>query len=422
MSWLSIVQPIPRTSRVVSWSVWLLAGIAAFFLIDRWLDALNQPLPVFPAYYTAAKMIQNGEPVALFYDDEWFRDRVMDFAPGRLEAYIANTPFLAFFFLPLANLPYEVARHITSVLTFAALLISVHLMTIELRITGAWRAAAFLVVFVAPTTLSNISVAQVYPIVLLNMVLAWRAWRRGADGLAGAFIGLNLAFKTAGLFLPLMMVFERRWRALLAAMSVPIIFAVITFPVVRYDGWEAYIHRGQAMGSIGLAFPGLLTLPGLALNLFDYDARLNPDPYFDAPLLARAIIAIGFVAFIAISARLATVTKDRDVAFALAVMASLILVPVTNINHTMLGFLPAFIIFDRLRDRMTSPLGLWFVIGGLLSFGPSVERIRQLVEWGGPIFFYPRLFGLVILVVVLTLLGFERTKSPSEPLTETRPA
>ena len=401
-----------RTSRWLASLVWLLAILAALVLLVRTQDYLQQPLGVFPTYYTAARLIERGEAVSSFYDDRWFMNRVTEFAPGVVEVHNANPPLMGFFFLPLAPFSYDDARQLMSALAFVALIAATWLIVTELRITGVWRATGFLAVFLAAPSLGNLGYAQVYTVVLLMLVLAWRAWRRGAEELGGALIGLVLCFKTAGLFLWPLMVLERRWRALIAGTGTVLALSLVTFPFVGTAGWLAYFeYASQTAGAPHIAVASRISLPGLSRNLFTYDPQFNPDPLFDAPLLALALEAALFLGIAGLAAKVIATTRDRDVTFALAIMVSLVLVPIVNGNHISLASLPAFVIFSRIQDRLISPLGIWFVVGGLLSFAPGYDRIHNLAQWGGPLFFYPRLAGNLVLLGLLIVLGSRDRRS-----------
>ena len=262
----------------------------------------------------------------------------------------------------------------------------------------------------------NVAFGQVYAILLLMFVLIWVAWRRGAEARGGVFFGIVLAFKTAGLFFLPLLLLERRWRALMAAGATISALTLVTFPYVGIEGWEAYLARaGGLLGSPEMAFSGYLSVTGFAKNLFRYNAEANPDGYLDAPLLALGIESLGFLIIIGFAIKVALTTKDRDITFALFLMLSLILVPVVAYTHYCLAFLPACIIFTRLRERIMSPPGYWFLLGTILSFAPGVDRTRALVEWGGPVFFYARLSGLMILMCLLIVLGLKNEWDTARP-------
>ncbi len=393
--------------------MWAIVIIAAVVLVVRVQDYLQRPLGVFPTYYTAASLIQRGERIADFYDDGWFMNRVSELIPGVTEIHNANPPLLGFFFLPLTPLSYDHARLLMSALGFIALITATYLMATELRIIGVWRAVGFLTVFIAAPTLGNLGYAQVYPIVLLMLVLAWRAWRRGAEEIGGSLIGIVLCFKTAGLFLWPLMVLERRWRALAAGVGTVALLSLITLPFVGLDGWAAYFDYASGLiDEPSTTVASLNSMPGIVRNFFIYQPEHNPDPYLDAPTLARALEVMFFLTISGTAAWVAMVARDRDVTYALFIMVSLVLVPVTTGNHLCLAFLPAFIIFSRIRQQLISPLGAWFLVGGALSFAPGYDRIHGLAAWGGPIFFYPRLAGTIILMALLIALGL-RSKQAS---------
>src|SRR5262245_27682813 len=108
-----------RSNRSLLLSAWLLAAAAAVVLIIRLYDLFPTRFAVFPSYYTAAKLVADGEDFAKFYDDAWFFQRATELGHGEL--YAANTPLMAFLFLPLAGLSYDSARLLTIIAGFAAL-------------------------------------------------------------------------------------------------------------------------------------------------------------------------------------------------------------------------------------------------------------------------------------------------------------
>jgi hypothetical protein len=93
-------------------------------------------------------------------------------------------------------------------------------------------------------------------------------------------------------------------------------------------------------------------------------------------------------------------------------MTSLVLVPVTDGNSICPAIFPAFVIFARIRGQLVSLLGAWFLIGGMLSFAPGVNRVQNLVTWGGPVFFHLRFVGIVTLLCLLIWLGVQNKSAP----------
>jgi hypothetical protein len=385
-------------------TLWIIALAAGILLVARTLHGLDRPLNVFPAYYTAAKLIANGEQIAQFYDDVWFMRRAAEFEPSVIEIHNTNTPMMGFFFLPLSEMSYDGARRLTSAAALAALIGAGFLIMAELRIPSAWRAIGFTGIFISPTSLSNLEHAQVYPIILLLLVLAWRAWRRNADGRGGALIGIAVAFKSAGLFLGPLMILERRWKALIGAAAAVGILMVITFPYVGVDGWAAYLKSAAGlMARQSLSSAGYLSVTSFARNVVGDDSG-----YLNAPMLAVSIEAVAMAGFLLAAFRVVTLTKDHDITFSVAIMLSLILVPVTSLFSVCLAFLPVFVIFSRLEHNLTSPMGRWMAIGAVLSFAPGVGRLSALAQWGGPLFAYFPLYGLIILTVLCMIIGLQK--------------
>src|SRR5439155_7266018 len=79
---------------------WLVLGVA--------FPSAGRLTNGFSAYYTAAKLIREGAPVARFYDDEWFRAQTIRLGFERApDIYNINPPAASLLFWPLSTLdPY----------------------------------------------------------------------------------------------------------------------------------------------------------------------------------------------------------------------------------------------------------------------------------------------------------------------------
>src|SRR5213080_4049587 len=90
-----------------------LLAVALLLLFIWWvaLPAATRPTHGFSAYYTAARLVLEGQDPARFYDDDWFREQTvrLGFA-GAEDIYNVNPPTAALLLLPLAGLTPQVAR------------------------------------------------------------------------------------------------------------------------------------------------------------------------------------------------------------------------------------------------------------------------------------------------------------------------
>ena len=96
--------------RVVPWVAWLAVALLGARFVWFTLATAREPSDGFAAYYTAARLLREGEPVSRFYDNAWFRLQVARFNPAEDDIYNVNPPPTALLALPLAGLDRDLAR------------------------------------------------------------------------------------------------------------------------------------------------------------------------------------------------------------------------------------------------------------------------------------------------------------------------
>ncbi len=130
-----------------------------------------------------------------------------------------HPPPAALLGLPLAHLDYASAARVWLVVEIVFILISLALScwALNLRIPF-W---AFLILLSAllgtDAYLYELVFGQLQTVILLLLVTAWILLRRRQDWIGGACLGIALALKMAGWPIILLMLIQRRWRALGAA-------------------------------------------------------------------------------------------------------------------------------------------------------------------------------------------------------------
>ncbi|RQW81694.1 MAG: hypothetical protein EHM79_19470, partial [Geobacter sp.] len=95
--------------------LWLAAIILSIYFIYFSIQNASRPNHGFASYYTAAKLLIEGEDVTDFYDDDWFSSKVENYVPGVYEIYLVNMPTTALVFLPIANFDYKTAKIIWTI-------------------------------------------------------------------------------------------------------------------------------------------------------------------------------------------------------------------------------------------------------------------------------------------------------------------
>ena len=189
--------------------LWLAAIILALYFICFFIQNASQPSHGFASYYTASKLLIEGEDVADFYDDDYFSSKVEDYVPGVYEIYLVNLPTTALVFLPVANFDYKTAKTIWTIFNILLLTVVFGLIINKLNLEGAWIPLAFLLLLAFQPLYANIAFGQVYIFIFFFLVLAWFAYETGNELLLGISIGLVFILKTAGIFLLILLAIKK---------------------------------------------------------------------------------------------------------------------------------------------------------------------------------------------------------------------
>ncbi len=272
---LMLVLGLPQTLRGTS-------------IVD---DEGNRRGPDFLTHYTAGRMVLAGDAARLY--DLPYQAAAQEAALGA--PLDRPSPFLlppaaALVFVPFAALPYFAAATLwavtTAVLMAAAFLLVWPLAPLRGRVSGAFAALAL---------------AGTYPVGMNliggNNAALWLAiWALGARYLltgravaAGMVLGLGALKPQLFLAVPVLLLVQRRWRALGAAAGVAALLAALSLLMVGVDGARQYVNfLTSSAYREEVAIPNawrMLSLPAFARALL-------PDA---SDLLTIAIVGGGLV-------------------------------------------------------------------------------------------------------------------------------
>jgi hypothetical protein len=399
--------------RTAPWLAWLVVAIlAARFLLFVAANA-TRPSDGFVAYYTAARLLREGEPVSRFYDNAWFRAQVARFEPGASDIYNVNPPTTALLLLPLAGLAYEPARAIWEVTNVLVLAASLGLLFWRLELRGFAGLAMLGLVFVYQPLFANFQHAQAYVLLFGLLVLAWYGYRRERPVLFGVALGFMLILKTAAILLWLLPLVQRKWRALAVGIGVALAVVLASLPWVGLDAWRTYLPLMMSLPSHPeIAVTAYQTLPSLFRHLFIYDPQWNPAPLWSAPALGQVLPWLGLVAMLAVSVYAAIRGGDPDLAFVLFVIASVVLSPVSIDYHYTLLLLPIAILVAWARRQASA--WPWILIGaGALLIAANLPYLSPRVAAGAmALLAYPKLYGACLLWALACWASL-RARSPA---------
>jgi hypothetical protein len=276
--------------------VWAGAVLAVAWLCWRvLLPAAVTPSFGFSSYYTSAHLVAAGRLGPEIYDNAWFQQQ--ELALGlRNDIYGTQPPTMALLLLPVVWLPPTVARVVWLALDMVWLggigLIAATLARgAGARVGPAAVAAMVILVAVYRPLHAELRYAQVYVLLGLWYALWLYGFVTGRDWLCGAALAALVLAKLAGAPLWLVLLVDRRWRALAWAAGLSAVGLLVTLPAVGLATWSGYLFGrvGDLAANPVFGVTALQTLTSLLRQLFVFDAQYTPAPLMHAPWLATGL-------------------------------------------------------------------------------------------------------------------------------------
>jgi hypothetical protein len=208
------------------------------------------------AYLAAARAILHGEaPIGQN------GARFLPEAPVGIPPYF-YPPLLALALVPLASLPYPAALY----LWLALVLASTVLLAFVLRPLVGWPLALAGVLFFLPTW-ESLWLGQVNALIAVLVGLMLRLSEREQDWPVGVALALGALLKVTPLLAGLVLLAQRRWRSIGAALLTTLGVVILSLPLVPLDTWyrgAIYALRSDEWSPLFLSWTAILRgQPGL---------------------------------------------------------------------------------------------------------------------------------------------------------------
>jgi hypothetical protein len=362
----------------------VLTAVLALLLIVRGVvPALSRIDTDFLNYLTAAKIVVDGGEVGRLYDDAWFQQQLLHYAPGQAirGKFSPFPPPTALLLVPLSALSPLAALRATTAISVLCVIVSIALLAKIL----AWPAsdAAVIVLSSGYAIANGLRFGQPYMLVSLSCVFGYYAWRRSWPLLSGLSLGVFAPIKYFPVIIVAGLGYLRQWRVVAGAVIAVAGVALLSIGVLGFD-----IHRQYLVSVLGQHLTAHLSgqdpfsvsfqsWDSLYRRLFVWDAVLNPHPWRTQPAAAPIATALtkGALALLTLVAigRLRRIHRDDIQAAAapcigLLGIATLLLAPATASYHFVLLWLPVALLVDdflRAQQRRAAfgVLGLYALMG-----------------------------------------------------------
>ena len=400
-------SPEPRAARSVLSIEGILAAIrhpliVTFLtlaaLIQVWRTAAALPNRIheedFADYYAAATIMrQGGNP---------YRDSLgsvgatlgLHTKTDRQDQVIPETPGFLLVLRELGALPLTQAYWTWIAISFAALVASFYLLLgpgSGLRQVDTCLMVALALMY--PPLIDLFLTAQSQVLVILGLALSVRWLTRGHDGLAGLMLAALTVMRGYPGLIGLYLLLTRKWRALGFMVAGGILGTVI---VATLLGWNFILDFPEGMLSTGVDRQFLRLAWNTAPASFVWRLCLYLHGWNLGPSDDRFAHALGYVASLAFMTFAVKATLkhgaglDRDGRlFALWIVTSIEVLPVSWLNYNTLLFVPFALIASAAVHNRASERALWaaiasyflslFAFGGLLLLDPRLPIVFVVV-------------------------------------------
>jgi hypothetical protein len=363
----------------------------------------------FVSYYTASRLLLEGENVSKFYDDDWFSSKVKEYEPDIYEIYLVNPPTTSFILLPVALFKYPVARILWISFNLLFLIITIRLIINRFKFDRTWL-PIFLIIFLLYQPLyANFAFGQVHILIFCLLVFAWIAYNSGKEELLGFLIGLIFILKTSSILLWIILLVQKKWRGLVWAVATIFLLFILTLPWVGIDSWKNYLNELiDYSSSPSTSVTAYQTVHSFFYHLFIFDKLWNPGPIINLPLLGKLLsLLLSLIIFI-VTVRYAIKSKS-DFSFGTFVLAGLVLSPASLDYHYVILLIPILIFFNWLRENKSKKVWTCFIIFYVLTAAALPYNSPKVTEGVWSIFAYPKLYGAVGFWFLASLVS-NRTK------------
>jgi hypothetical protein len=295
----------------------------------------------------------------------------------------AHPPVSVLAMLPLGLLSHDAAIWAWNLASLGMLVAATRVILGPRGLHCEWRyllAACTLLAASTPLAAQG-AAAQFNPLLLLLVALAWSCDRREQPLAAGALIGLAAAIKLFPAVLVVIFVCRGRWKAVASAAATLVLLNAVAFVTFGSRDMLCYVqHVVPELDAWRSAWLNC-SLAGYWSRLFDVGDPGTRE-WFHSPLLARLLTYATsglLVAAVGWRAWRATTLEERDLSFAAAVVAMLLVSPVTWDHSLLLLVLPVSILWYYLAQTASTQL----LLAALLvvpAFVPAMQVWELLLE------------------------------------------
>ncbi|MEZ6113553.1 MAG: glycosyltransferase family 87 protein [Pirellulaceae bacterium] len=342
----------PRDWSAAQKWAWLLVGgpICALWTLVLWLR-VNQPqnrLNDFVQEWTSARNWWTGHPI--YWDMDQSIAHYFNPTWKVLLNVNAHPPASVLLVLPFGRLEFFTANWLWNWLSLALIAPTLWLLMRSRGLSfSAWSLLPILTLVLTSNSLAQqVNQGQLNLLLLFLLTWAWALQRDAFDGWAGALIGIAAAVKVFPAFLGLYFLMQRRWRGVLGVVIGFVAMNAVTGAVLGWQALHDYAVVVVPRVSEFRDFWSNASIAGFWSKAFEASSG-HSIPIFHSPAFAKlmTLLTSGAVTvYTGWRSWKAQTLEQRDAAFALTLVAMLLVSPITW-DHYFLLLVPAAMIYWR---------------------------------------------------------------------------
>jgi hypothetical protein len=383
---------LKNRNRILWGTAIILAAYFIFFVVTN----ASRSTHGFLAYYTASKLLAEGEDVSRFYDNDWFSSNVKRFVPEVYEIYNVNMPTTSLIMLPLAKFDYSTARIMWTIFNFIILFAAVLFLIQKFNYKEFW-VPLILILFLSYHPLYvNFLLGQAYIFIFCLLIVAWYAYVSENEKLLGVAIGLIFILKSTSFIFWLFLLVQRRWRSLIWGLLTVSVVILFSLPWIGFDVWQTY--AGKITGFVSnpsLSVTAYQTLHSFFHHLTTFNQQWNPEPLINLPLLGNLLSIFSVLIIATVSSLIAFKQNKSKITFGIFVIAGLIISPVSLDYHYTILLLPILLLVSWIRNNPSILLWILLLIFVALIAADTPYSSPRISGGGRAILAYPKLYGAI---------------------------
>jgi hypothetical protein len=376
-------------------------------IVPAWMEVRSD----FPNYYTASRIIIEGNNTDKIYNDQWFNSKIHEFGIKEQGKFSPFPPATAFLMIPFAGFEPITAKRLWTIANLILLILIIVLLN---RIIS-WK-YTWLIIFVllgGINLANNILFGQFYIALLFLIILSYYLWQKNLSIPAGIIIGFAASVKYFPIIFLIPYAIQKKYTIVWSAIITIVLISILEILFFDWEIYTQYIydvlipHLGGNLSGQSTYATAFQSWNSLFSRLFIPHPGENPFPVFSWPLgfsIFKTVVHLiisGLAIYTIIRVNKNLPSHSLELQLAICGITTIVLLPASATYHFILLIFPVILL---LKDDtiVISDIARWILIGNyaLIGFIPLIFPSNVPLKGLSILLAYPRLWFVTILFFI----------------------